>query len=64
MAMNLSRRVTIRQLEVFVHAARELNFSRVGETMHLTQPAVSMQIRQLEERSVSPCSTRPANARR
>lgn len=47
--MNLLRRVTIRQLEVFVHAARELNFSRVGETMHLTQPAVSMQIRQLEE---------------
>lgn len=49
MAMNLSRRVTIRQLEVFVQAARELNFARVGETMHLTQPAVSMQIRQLEQ---------------
>lgn len=47
--MNLSRRVTIRQLEVFVEAARELNFSRVGEALHLTQPAVSMQIRQLEE---------------
>ena len=46
--MNLLRRVTIRQLEIFVHAARELNFARVGETMHLTQPAVSMQIRQLE----------------
>ena len=47
--MNLSRRVTLRQLEVFVEAARQLNFSRVGETLHLTQPAVSMQIRQLEE---------------
>ncbi len=47
--MNLSRRVTLRQLEVFVEAARQLNFSRVAETLHLTQPAVSMQIRQLEE---------------
>lgn len=47
--MNLSRRVTIRQLEVFVEAARQLNFARVGETLHLTQPAVSMQIRQLEQ---------------
>jgi DNA-binding transcriptional LysR family regulator len=47
--MNLSRRVTLRQLEVFVEAARQLNFSRVSETLHLTQPAVSMQVRQLEE---------------
>src|SRR5581483_4838844 len=47
--MNLSRRLTLRQLEVFVEAARQLNFSRVSETLHLTQPAVSMQIRQLEE---------------
>jgi DNA-binding transcriptional LysR family regulator len=49
MRTNLSRRVTIRQLEVFVEAARQLNFSRVSETLHLTQPAVSMQIRQLEQ---------------
>lgn len=47
--MNLSRRVTIRQLEVFAAAAREENFSRVSEALHLTQPAVSMQIRQLED---------------
>lgn len=47
--MNLSRRVTLRQLEVFVEAARQQNFARVSEALHLTQPAVSMQIRQLEE---------------
>jgi len=47
--MSLSRRVTLRQLEVFVEAARQLNFARVSEALHLTQPAVSMQIRQLEQ---------------
>lgn len=46
--MNLIRRVTFRQLEVFVEVARQLNLSRVAEALHLTQPAVSMQIRQLE----------------
>lgn len=45
----LSRRLTLRQLEVFVEAARVLNFSEVAERLHLTQPAISMQIRQLEE---------------
>ena len=48
-ALQFSRRVTLRQLEVFTEAARELNFSRVAEAMHLSQPAVSMQIRQLED---------------
>ncbi|MDN5862894.1 MAG: LysR family transcriptional regulator, partial [Salinisphaera sp.] len=47
--LQLTRRVTLRQLEVFVEAARQLNFSRVAEAMHLTQPAVSMQIRQVEQ---------------
>ncbi|MFP5307644.1 MAG: LysR substrate-binding domain-containing protein [Gammaproteobacteria bacterium] len=46
--MNLSRRITLRQLEVFREAARQLNFARVAKTLHLTQPAVSMQIRQIE----------------
>lgn len=48
-ALQLTRRITLRQLEVFAEAARELNFSRVAETLHLTQPAISMQIRQLEQ---------------
>lgn len=40
--------LTLRQLQVFLEAARQLNFARAAEALHLTQPAVSMQIRQLE----------------
>ena len=39
---------TVRQLQIFEAAARSLSFSRAAEALHLTQPAVSMQIRQLE----------------
>lgn len=39
---------TVRQLQIFDAAARTLSFSRAAEGLHLTQPAVSMQIRQLE----------------
>ncbi len=39
---------TIRQLQIFEAAARTLSFSRAAEVLRLTQPAVSMQIRQLE----------------
>src|SRR5512138_1709190 len=39
---------TVRQLQIFDAAARALSFSRAAEVLHLTQPAVSMQIRQLE----------------
>ncbi len=41
--------VTFRQLSVFESVARNLSFSRAAEEMHLTQPAVSMQIKQLED---------------
>jgi DNA-binding transcriptional LysR family regulator len=40
--------VTIRQLRVFATVARHLNFARASEELHLTAPAVSMQIRELE----------------
>jgi DNA-binding transcriptional LysR family regulator len=40
--------VTVRQLQIFSSAARGLSFSRTSEELHLTQPAVSMQIKQLE----------------
>jgi len=43
------RHLTLRQLQVFVEATRLMNFARTAEALHLTQPAVSMQIRQLEE---------------
>jgi len=42
------RAVTIRQLQIFASAARHLSFSQASRELHLTQPAVSMQIRQLE----------------
>lgn len=41
--------VTFRQLKVFESVARHLNFTRASEELHLTQPAVSMQIKQLEQ---------------
>ena len=41
--------LTFRQLSVFESVARNSSFSRAAEEMHLPQPAVSMQIRQLEE---------------
>jgi DNA-binding transcriptional LysR family regulator len=36
------------QLRTFVVAADELNFTRAAELLHLTQPAVSQQIKELE----------------
>src|SRR5512134_1349170 len=43
------KNATVRQLKVFEALARHLSFSRAAEELHLTQPAVSMQVRQLEE---------------
>ncbi|HNO74360.1 LysR family transcriptional regulator [Nitrosomonas mobilis] len=40
--------ITLRQLKVFESVARLLNFTRAAEELHLTQPAVSIQIKQLE----------------
>jgi DNA-binding transcriptional LysR family regulator len=42
------RQATVRQLQVFVAAARLLSFARVAERLHLTPAAVSFQIKQLE----------------
>ena len=40
--------ITIRQLQVFSSVARHLSHTRAAEELHLTQPAVSMQVKQLE----------------
>lgn len=40
---------TLRQLRVFDAVSRHLSYSRAAEELHLTQPAVSMQIKQLED---------------
>ena len=42
------KNVTLRQLRVFAAAARLLNFGKAAAELHLTPPAVSMQIRELE----------------
>lgn len=41
--------VTLRQLKVFEAVARHLGYTRAAEELHLSQPAVSMQIKQLED---------------
>jgi DNA-binding transcriptional LysR family regulator len=41
--------LTLRQLRIFEAAARHLHFGRAAREMHLTQPAVSLQLKQLEE---------------
>jgi len=41
--------VTFRQLRVFESVARHLSYTRAAKELFLTQPAVSMQIKQLEE---------------
>jgi DNA-binding transcriptional LysR family regulator len=43
------RNATLRQLRVFSAAARHRSFGKAAEELHLTPPAVSMQIRELEE---------------
>jgi LysR family transcriptional regulator, low CO2-responsive transcriptional regulator len=39
---------TLRQLQVFEKVASHLNYTRAAEELYLSQPAVSMQIKQLE----------------
>jgi LysR family transcriptional regulator, low CO2-responsive transcriptional regulator len=48
------KNATLRQLKVFESVARNLSFSRAAEEMHLTQPAVSTQVKKLEEHAGLP----------
>lgn len=41
--------LTLRQLQVFEAVARHLNHSRAAKELYLSQPAISMQIKQLEQ---------------
>ena len=43
------KHATLRQLKVFEAVARLLSFSRAAQELHLTQPAVSTQVRKLED---------------
>jgi len=42
------QRATLRQLRIFEAAARHLHFGRAAAELHLSQPAVSIQLKQLE----------------
>lgn len=42
------KNVTFRQLRVFTEVARQLSFARAAEHLHLTPPAVTMQVKELE----------------
>jgi len=42
------KNATFRQLRVFNEVARHLSFVRAAESLHLTPPAVTMQIKELE----------------
>lgn len=46
--------ITLRQLRYFLALAQQGHFTRAAEVMHVTQPALSMQIRALEEEVGSP----------
>lgn len=48
------RHATLRQLKVFEAVARLTSYSRAAEELHLTQPAVSTQIRKLEDHAGLP----------
>ena len=42
------KNTTFRQLRVFTEVARHLSFVRAAEALHLTPPAVTMQVKELE----------------
>lgn len=42
------KNATFRQLRVFNEVARQLSFSKAAQSLHLTPPAVTMQIKELE----------------
>lgn len=46
--------LTFRQLKVFDVVARHLNYTSAARELHLSQPAVSMQVKQLEEQVDAP----------
>jgi LysR family transcriptional regulator, low CO2-responsive transcriptional regulator len=42
------KNITFRQIRVFTEVARRLSFVRAAEVLHLTPPAVTMQVKELE----------------
>ncbi len=56
------KNVTLRQLRVFAAAAKHQSFGKAAEELHLTPPAVSMQIRELEDQVGLPLFDRTGRA--
>lgn len=52
--------ITLRQLRYFLALAQQAHFTRAAEVMNVTQPALSMQIRALEEEVGAPLVERTA----
>ena len=50
MDANAAQNITLRQIRAFIAVAREHSFTRAAEAVHLTQPALTSCIRQLEDR--------------
>jgi len=50
--------ISLRQLQIFTAVARKLSYTRAAEELHLTQPAVFTQVRQLQENLGSVLSER------
>lgn len=43
------RNLTLRQIKIFLSANKHMSFSRAAEELHITAPAVSLQIKEMEE---------------
>jgi len=56
------RAATLKQLRAFCSAARHLSFAKAAEELHLTPPAVTMQIKELEKAVGLPLFDRAAKA--
>ena len=54
--------VTFRQLQVFVEVAQQGSMTRAAEALHLTPPAVSMQVKELESQVGLPLFDRQGRA--
>jgi DNA-binding transcriptional LysR family regulator len=43
------KNLTIRQIRIFICAVKHMNFSKAAEELHVSAPAVSLQIKEMEE---------------
>lgn len=42
------KNISLRQIRIFLSAANHLNFSNTAKELHITSPAVSLQIKEME----------------